>query len=107
MIKPRCLLHNMPIFLSADNKLKPCCFINAQWSLFLKWTKENGLDAEYDLDVTKHDIDTILKSKTWIKLIEGFETGNVPQECHIQCGPDSYISTTQTAKHSDYKGAKE
>ena len=55
MIKPRCLLHNMPMFLSADNKLKPCCFLNPtiQWIEFKLWGKENGYDVEYDLDITK------------------------------------------------------
>ena len=109
MIKPRCLLYNMPMFLSADNRLKPCCFLNTieKWNEFKEWGKNNGIDVAGDLDITKHNIDTILKSKTWTKLIDGFETGNAPPECHRACGPNSYTSTDQTAKHSDYKGAKE
>lgn len=105
MIKPRCLLYDMPMFLSADNKLKPCCFLNpvGQWKEFISWGKQNGYDVEYDLDVTKHDIDTIVKSPTWQAVIDGFNTGNAPQECHRSCGPGSYISTTNTAKHSDYE----
>ena len=105
MIKPRCLLYNMPMFLSADNKLKPCCFLNPvnQWKEFISWGKQNGYDVEYDLDVTKHDIDTIVESPTWQAVIDGFNTGNVPQECHRSCGPSSYISTDNIAKHSNYK----
>ena len=105
MIKPRCLIHNMPMFLSADNKLKPCCFLNPieTWNEFKKWGEDNGLDVDGDLDITKHNIETILKSKTWTMLIEGFKTGNTPEECHLKCGPDSYSSTNQTSLHSDYK----
>ena len=108
MIKPRCLIYNMPIFLSADNRLKPCCFLNPieKWNEFKKWGEQNGVNVDEDLDVTKHSIDTILKSETYTKLKEGFKTGNTPKECHFQCGPDSYSSTSQTSKHSDYKGDK-
>ena len=104
MIKPRCLLYDLPVFLSADKKLKPCCFVNPanQWREFLSWAKANKLDANYDLDVTKHNIETIMKSPTWTKLIEGFNTGNAPKTCFFECGPDSYSSTSQTAKHSTY-----
>ena len=61
---------------------------------------------EEDLAITKHKVDTILKSPTWLAVIDGFETGNTPPECHRACGPGSYTSTTQTAKHSDYTGDK-
>jgi hypothetical protein len=103
-ITPRCLLYNMPVFLSADNKLKPCCFLNPTepWKQFLSWGRRNGHDVENDLDITKHSVDTIMKSRTWLAILDGFETGNVPGECRHACGPDSYNSTTQTAKHSDY-----
>jgi hypothetical protein len=105
MIKPRCLLYNMPIFLSADNRLKPCCFLNpvGQWNEFIEWGKQNGLNVEEDLDITKHDVETILKSPTWLAVLDGFKTGNAPHECHVSCGPNSYSSTSQTAKHSDYE----
>lgn len=108
MIKPRCLIYKMPMFLSADNRLKPCCFLNPtdQWNEFITWGKENGYDVEYDLDVTKHDIDTIVKSPTWLAVIDGFNTGNVPPECVRACGPGSYTSTSNTAKHSDYEEEK-
>ena len=78
MIKPRCLLYNMPMFLSADNKLKPCCFLNPtyQWNQFKEWGKQNGLNVEEDLDITKHSVDTIIKSPTWLAVLDGFETGN-------------------------------
>ena len=104
MIEPRCLIYNMPIFLSADNRLKPCCFLNTveKFNEFKKWGEDNGLDVEGDLDITKHNVDAIIKSKTWTKLIEGFKTGNAPPECHRSCGPSSYTSTSNTAKHSDY-----
>lgn len=104
MIEPRCLIYNMPIFLSADNRLKPCCFLNTveKFNEFKKWGEDNGLDVEGDLDITKHNVDAIIKSKTWTKLIEGFKTGNAPPECHRSCGPNSYTSTSNTAKHSDY-----
>ena len=105
MINPRCLLNRLPIFLSADNKLKPCCFVNPaeQWRGFLLWAEKNDLDANYDLDVTKHSIEAIMKSPTWTTLKDGFATGNSPFVCHMECGPASYTSTSQTAKHSDYK----
>ena len=105
MIKPRCLIYNMPVFLSADNKLKPCCFLNpiAQWNEFKDWAKKHNFNIEDDLDVTKHSIETIMKSPTWTTLKDGFATGNSPFICHMECGPDSYTSTSQTAKHSDYK----
>mgnify|MGYP005990247445 FL=1 len=105
MIKPRCLTYSsMPIFLSADNRLKPCCFLNTveKFNEFKKWGEDNGIDVDGDLDITKHNVDAILKSKTWTKLIEGFKTGNTPQECHRSCGPGSYSSTSNTSKHSDY-----
>ena len=107
MIKPRCLIYNMPVFLSADNKLKPCCFLNpiAQWNEFKDWAKKHNFNIEDDLDVTEHSIEEILSSPTWLKLIAGFETGDTPLECHRACGAGSYRSTTQTAKHSDYKAA--
>jgi hypothetical protein len=105
MIKPRCLLYDLPIYLSADQKLKPCCFVNPadQWKDFLRWGKENKLDVEYDLDVTKHTIEIITTSPTWLAILDGFKTGNAPSTCFKECGPSSYSSTTQTAKHSDYK----
>ena len=105
MITPRCLVYKMPVFLSADNRLKPCCFLNTteSWAKFVSWGKKNGLDVEHDLDITKHSYDTILKSPSWQTLIDGFKTGNVPHECHRSCGPDSYSSTNNTSKHSDYK----
>jgi hypothetical protein len=105
MIKPRCLLYNMPMFLSADNHLKPCCLVNPteEWQEFVAWAKQNGLDAEYDLDITKHSIDDITQSPTWLAVIDGFKTGNVPPECHRSCGPNSYVSDTNTAKHNTYK----
>jgi hypothetical protein len=108
MIKPRCLLYDLAMFLSADNKLKPCCFVNPveSWNEFIEWGKQNGLNVEEDLDVTKHNIDTIIKSPTWLAVIDGFETGNTPKACHIECGPNSYSSTDQTSKHSDYTGDK-
>jgi hypothetical protein len=105
MIKPRCLMYNLPMFLSADNKLKPCCFLNTteQWKEFILWAKDRGFDAEYDLDVTKHNVDNIIDSPTWKALIKSFKTGDTPSECWNSCGPDSYTSTSNTAKHSDYK----
>ena len=105
MIKPRCLLYKLPVFLSADKKLKPCCFVNTsgQWLKFLSWAAENNLDANYDLDVTNHSIEEIMTSPTWLAVLDGFKTGNVPSTCVKECGPGSYSSTTQTAKHSDYK----
>lgn len=108
MIKPRCLLYNMPIFLSADNRLKPCCFLNTveKYNEFKEWGKDNGVDVDGDLDITKHSVNTILKSPTWLTLIDGFKTGNTPQECYRSCGPNSYRSTNKTSKHSDYKGDK-
>ena len=35
-LKPRCTLYKNPMFLSADKKLKPCCFLNphAEWKIF-------------------------------------------------------------------------
>ena len=44
MIKPRCLLYNMPIFLSADNRLKPCCFLNTieKWNEFKSEYEKRG-----------------------------------------------------------------
>jgi hypothetical protein len=97
------------MFLSADNKLKPCCFLNPvqQWKEFKEWGEQNGLNVEEDLDITKYDIDTIIKSETWTTLIAGFKTGNTPVECHRSCGEGSYTSTSQTAKHSNYTGDKE
>jgi len=95
----------MPMFLSADKRLKPCCFLNPtyQWNDFINWGKQNGLNVEEDLDITKHSVDTIIKSPTWLAVLDGFKTGNAPRECHRSCGPDSYTSTSNTAKHSDYK----
>ena len=105
MIKPRCLLHNMPVFLSADNLLKPCCFLNTtdSWNKFKDWAKDHNLNIEDELDVTKHSIEEIINSPTWLKLIAGFKTGDTPRECHRSCGPGSYSSTNQSSKHSDYK----
>jgi hypothetical protein len=109
MIKPRCLIYKMPMFLSADNKLKPCCFLNttSEWVDFIKWCKERSLDAEYDLDITKHSIDTIIKSPSWKALLDSFDSHvGSPGTCRKNCGPNSYTSTSQTAKHSDYTGDK-
>lgn len=114
MIKPRCLLYNMPMFLSADNKLKPCCFLNTteQWNDFIKWGKRLGFDVEHDLDITLHSVETIIESPTWKGLIASFSQENqgsdivgrsCPPECYNSCGPGSYSSTNQSSKHSDYK----
>jgi hypothetical protein len=94
------------MFLSADKHLKPCCFLNASAKDFKKWAQTHNLNLEDDLDVTKHSIETILVSPTWIKLLDGFKDGDTPKTCHSQCGDNSYTSTTNTAKHSDYKPGK-
>ena len=64
MIKPRCLLYNLPMFLSADNKLKPCCFLNTtkQWKEFIEWGKQRGFNVEHDLDITLYTVETIIES---------------------------------------------
>ena len=105
MIKPRCLIYELPMFLSADNKLKPCCFLNTteQWKSFIEWGKQHNVNVEYDLDITKHKIEEIIDSPTWKELIKTFKTGDAPLTCDLNCGPDSYTSTSNTAKHSDYK----
>ena len=104
MISPRCLLHNMPMFLSADNHLKPCCFLNTttEWDEFKKWAEGHNLNIEDDLNVNNHTMAEIINSPTWIKLLDGFKTGDVPRVCNAECGPGSYSSTNQSSKHSDY-----
>lgn len=114
MIKPRCLMYNLPMFLSADNKLKPCCFLNTteQWKEFIEWGKQRGFNVEHDLDITLYTVETIIESPTWKGLIASFSQENQgdaivgrssPPECYNSCGPGSYTSTSNTAKHSDYK----
>ena len=94
------------MFLSASNILKPCCFLNTtrQYNFFKEWGEARGLTVEADLDASKHTMETILSSPTWLALIESFKhQGQSPSTCEKQCGPGSYKSTSGTAKHSTFK----
>lgn len=106
MITPRCIVNGMPMFLSADSKLKPCCFLNTsrEYAAFITWGKQRGYDVEFDLDTTLHSINEIHNSPTWKGLIESFKTeGDSPEVCDRACGPGSYTSTTGNAKHSTFE----
>jgi hypothetical protein len=104
-LKPRCTLYKNPMFLSADKKLKPCCFLNphAEWKIFKEWGEERGLDISEDLDIIKYSRKEIFESATWKGLLESFKTNDAPYTCYKECGHNSYTSDTMTAKHSQYK----
>ncbi len=104
-VKPRCTLYGMPMFLSADKKLKPCCFLNPyhEWKSFIEWGKANGLDINSDLDLEKNTKEQVMKSPTWLKLIDSFDKINAsPFTCYKECGTKSWESTNMVQKYSDF-----
>jgi hypothetical protein len=105
IVSPRCILYGMAMFLSADKRLKPCCFLNPyhEWKLFVKWGEENKLDVANDLDLTKHTKEEVMKSDTWLKLIDSFDKPNAsPATCYRECGSKSWESTNMVQKYSDF-----
>lgn len=94
-INPRCL-SGSPKFIGSEGHLLPCCFLNpfqAREGL-IEWAKKNGCDALHDLNLKLNTSEEIYNSPTWKKLLEGFETGNVPTMCYATCSTGTWTSTT-------------
>jgi len=80
--------------------LRPCNYYATlrNWKKFQSWAKLNNLDIE-ELNVRKNSINSIYESTIWKKLIEGFNTGNLPDTCHEVCaGQPLKVGTTPYGK---------
>ena len=103
-LAPRCgphLTNRMPEVISATGYLKPCCYYSTseEFEELVEYFKDQGIDAVSDLDVSKHTIPDIKKTKTWKAIEEGIYTGNIPRVCFIKCSSNEELPTSVKAKN--------
>lgn len=101
---PRCgphLTNKTPEVLSATGYLKPCCYYSTseEFEELVEYFKDQGIDAISDLDVSKHTIPDIKKTKTWKAIEEGIYTGNIPRVCFSKCSSNENLHTSIEAKN--------
>lgn len=102
-LDPQCLRTNnsekTSLCIGPTGYLRPCNYYATlyNWKEFKKWATENNLDIE-ELNIRKNSVNSIYESIIWKKLLEGFETGNLPNTCHRVCaGQPLDVGTTPYA----------
>jgi hypothetical protein len=89
-LNPQCLRtensEKTSLCIGPTGYLRPCNYYAtlANWKEFKAWAKENNLDIE-ELNVRKNNVNGVYDSVIWKKLLDGFNTGNLPTTCHKVC----------------------